>query len=159
MPLTQATTPGAGGRVRRCPPILKARPLRAMAIVTVTVAITPTSGTTIFSTCLVYATYMPRICRPHQYTWNIRGISMNIHGYTTYIHPEDIHGASLDIPRISFKYIRGIYVVYPWIYMVNLWTYIHGIYVVYPCIFLAFFYQISRPVLAVGLIQCAHLCW
>jgi hypothetical protein len=70
-----------------------------------------------FSICLVYAWYIPCICRPHPYTWNIRGICIDLHGYTTcidlhgyttYIHSVDIHGISLDIPRIWTMHIRGI---------------------------------------------------
>jgi hypothetical protein len=69
------------------------------------------SGTPIFSICLV-TTHVPCICCPHQYTWNIRGVSM-------------------DIPWIYHVYRPSIYVVYPWIYMVYHLMYIHGIYVVY----------------------------
>ena len=47
--------------------------------------------------------------------------------------------------------------VYPWIYMVYLWTYIHGIYVVYQCIFLASFTRfLGRSVLLVSFN--AHTC-
>ncbi len=45
-----------------------------------------TSGTAIFGICLVYTTYILCICRPHQYAWNIRGISnfpWIYHGYPT----------------------------------------------------------------------------
>ena len=122
------------------------------------------SGTPIFSICLVYTTYIPGIRRPHQYRRNIRGIFMYIPWISNVVH---IHGISMDIPRISTKYIRGIsmhihgisFDVYTYIYMVYLLTYIHGRYVVYPWIFLAFFFYISRPVRAAGLIQCAHMCW
>ncbi len=109
---------------------------------------TTTSGTPIFSICLVYAWYIPCICRSHQYTWNICGIFIDIHGYRMYIHSVDIHSISLDIPRISTKYIHGISMdihgisldVYTW--------YIRCISMHIP----SFFYQISRPVRAAGLI-------
>ena len=39
---------------------------------------------------------------------------------------------------IYHVYPPGIYVVYPWIYIVYHLTYIHGIYVVYPWILLDF---------------------
>ncbi len=70
------------------------------------------SGTPIFGIYLVtvYTTYIPCICRPDRYTWYI----------------------------LYHVYPPGIYVVYPWLYMVYHLTYIHGIYVVYPWIFLDF---------------------
>ncbi len=50
------------------------------------------SGTPVFSICLVYTTYIiPYICSPHQYTWNIRGIFMYIPCIS---NVADIHGIS-----------------------------------------------------------------
>jgi hypothetical protein len=82
------------------------------------------SGTPIFGICLVYTTYIPCICRPHRYTWNLRGISMDIPRISNGV---DIHRIFMDIPRISTRYRRGIsmdihgisFDVYTW--------YIHGI--------------------------------
>ncbi len=59
-----------------------------------------------------YTMYIPRI----GYTCYIHGYTM----YTTkYIHgiSKDIHGIFKHIHGISLMYIRGIYTVYPWIFL------------------------------------------
>jgi hypothetical protein len=75
------------------------------------------SGTPIYSICLVYITYIRCICRPHQYTWNIRGISMftmdmQRSGYTWYIHEYTTY-----IDQVYTWYIH----VYTW-YICDLYT-------------------------------------
>jgi hypothetical protein len=83
-----------------------------------------TSGTPIFGICLVYTTYIPCICSPHQYTWNIHGISMDIPWISNGV---DIRGTSMDIPRISTKCIPGISMdIHGVSFDVNTW-YIRGI--------------------------------
>ncbi len=62
-------------------------------------------GTPIFSIRLINTTYISCICRPHQYAWNIRDISMDLSWISNVVA---IHGISMDIPCISTKYIRGI---------------------------------------------------
>jgi hypothetical protein len=64
-----------------------------------------TSGTPIFGICLVYTTYIPCVCRPLQYTWNVRGISIDIPWISNGVY---INGISMDIPLISTNYIPGI---------------------------------------------------
>ena len=71
-----------------------------------------TSGTPIFSICLVYTMYIPDIWECHQYVWYIGGISMYIHGISNgvdiYCISKDIHCISKDIPCISIEDIHGI---------------------------------------------------
>ena len=102
------------------------------------------SGTPIFGICLVYAWYIPCICKPQRYTWYIHGISKDIPCISIRL---DIDGISLDILGYTM-YIHQVYTLYihgyTWyiigcIYMVYTW-YI----VVYPWIFLAFWNQIAR---------------
>ena len=64
-----------------------------------------TSGTPIFSICLVYTMYIPDIWECHQYVWYIGGISMYIHGISNGV---DIYCISKDIPCISIEDIHGI---------------------------------------------------
>ena len=88
------------------------------------------SGTPISGICLVYAWYIPCICRCPTYTWYIHGIYLDIPCISIRL---DIHGISWDILCISTKYIHGISVnihgisfdVYTW-YIRGISWYIHG---------------------------------
>jgi hypothetical protein len=75
------------------------------------------SGTRIFGIYHIYTWYIPCICRPLTYTWNILGISMDIPCISTEMDipcmsTQYIHGISMDIHGISIDgytwYIRGI---------------------------------------------------
>jgi hypothetical protein len=76
--------------------------------------------------------YIPCICRPDRYTWDIHGKSRIFHVYPTewiyvvytwiyHVYPSCIY-VYMDIPRISIMYIRSIsmdihgisFDVYPW---------------------------------------------
>ncbi len=73
------------------------------------------SGNRIFSIYHVYTWYIPCICSPPTYTWNIHGIYMDIPCISLEL---DVHGICMDIPCISTKYIHGdtmyIHEVYTW---------------------------------------------
>ncbi len=86
------------------------------------------SGTPISGICLVYAWYIPCICRSQWSTCYIRGISLDIPCLSIRL---DIHGISLNIHDISTKYIHGISMVIHCISF-DVYTWLrHGIYVVY----------------------------
>ena len=80
---------------------------------------TLSSGTPISSIYMGYTMYIPCICRPDRYTWDMHGISMDIPRISNGV---DIRDISMDIPCIFTIYILGIsmdihgisFDVYPW---------------------------------------------
>ncbi len=112
----------------------------------------PASGTPILGICLVYAWYIPCICKSPTYTRHIHKICKDI-------------PCIFDIPCISYilGYTMYIHQVYTWYIHGYTWYIIWCIsmlytwyIVVYPWIFLAVWNQILQQASAAGLIQCAH---